>query len=151
MVLDTRPLAALRALDERVNAPAAQEAVVLALGGNAIKSSGEKGTSAEQFRNVQQAAESLADLVVRGYRVVVTHGNGPQVGALLLQQAAGAAQVPAMPMDVAGAMTQGWIGYMIQQCLRNALLRRGHPAAGRIATIVTQMIVDRNDPAFDNP
>jgi carbamate kinase len=151
MILDTRPRAASRALDRRMSAPAPQETVVLALGGNAIKASGEKGTSAEQFRNVQQAAESLADLVVRGYRVVVTHGNGPQVGALLIQQTAGAAQVPAMPMDVAGAMTQGWIGYMIQQCLRNALLRRGHPAAGRVATIVTQTIVDRDDPAFESP
>jgi len=133
------------------SAPTAQETVVVALGGNAIKAAGDRGTSAEQFRNVQQAAETLAELVVRGYRLVVTHGNGPQVGSLLIQQAAGAAQVPAMPMDVAGAMTQGWIGYMISQSLRNALLRRGHPAARRIATIVTQMIVDRDDPAFQNP
>src|SRR5439155_26190931 len=107
---------------------------------------GEQATSAEQFRNVQQAADALAELVERGYRLVITHGNGPQVGSLLIQQAAGAAQVPAMPMDVAGAMSQGWIGYMIQQCLRNALTRRGLPAANRIATVVTQVIVDRDDP-----
>jgi carbamate kinase len=141
-------------VDKAVDAPAAptaQETLVVALGGNAIKAAGEQGTSAEQFRNVQAAADALAELVVRGYRLVVTHGNGPQVGNLLIQQAAALAQVPAMPMDVAGAMSQGWIGYMISQCLRNALLRRGHPAARRIATIVTQMIVDRNDPAFDNP
>ncbi len=136
---------------ERAAKPTARETVVVALGGNAIKAAGDRGTSAEQFRNVQQAAETLAELVVRGYRLVVTHGNGPQVGSLLIQQAAGASQVPAMPMDVAGAMTQGWIGYMISQSLRNALLRRGHPAARRIATIVTQMIVDRDDPAFQNP
>ncbi len=131
--------------------PATQEILVVALGGNAIKGAGERGTSAEQFANVARAAEALAELVERGYRLVITHGNGPQVGSLLLQQAAGAAQVPAMPMDVAGAMTQGWIGYMIQQCLHNALARRGHPAAGRIATVVTQVIVDRDDPAFQAP
>ncbi|MDQ2810286.1 MAG: carbamate kinase [Chloroflexota bacterium] len=136
---------------ERAAKPTARETVVVALGGNAIKAAGDRGTSAEQFRNVQQAAETLAELVARGYRLVITHGNGPQVGSLLIQQAAGAAQVPAMPMDVAGAMTQGWIGYMISQSLRNALLRRGHPAARRIATVVTQMIVDRADPAFQNP
>ncbi|HUS15900.1 MAG TPA: carbamate kinase [Chloroflexia bacterium] len=127
------------------------ETLVIALGGNAIKAAGEQGTSTEQFRNVQRAADTVAELVVRGYRVVVTHGNGPQVGNLLIQQAAGAAQVPAMPMDVAGAMTQGWIGYMIQQCLRNALVRRGHPAARAVTTIITQTIVDRGDPAFENP
>src|SRR4051812_38878846 len=113
-------------IDNAVDAPAAptaQETLVVALGGNAIKAAGEQGTSAEQFRNVQAAADALAELVVRGYRLVVTHGNGPQVGSLLIQQAAAAAQVPAMPMDVAGAMSQGWIGYMISQCLRNALVR----------------------------
>jgi len=129
----------------------ARETVVVALGGNAIKAPGESGTSTEQFRNVARAADAVAELVVRGYQVVVTHGNGPQVGNLLIQQAAGAAQVPAMPMDVAGAMTQGWIGYMIAQSLRNALRRRAHPAAGRIATVVTQVVVDRADPAFANP
>jgi carbamate kinase len=130
---------------------ATTETLVIALGGNAIKAAGEQGTSTEQFRNVQRAAEAVAELVAGGYRVVVTHGNGPQVGNLLIQQAVGAAQVPAMPMDVAGAMTQGWIGYMIQQSLRNALLRRNHPAATRIATVVTQVIVDRDDPAFESP
>ena len=83
--------------------------------------------------------------------MVITHGNGPQVGSLLIQQAAGAAQVPPLPMDVCGAMTQGWIGYMISQALGNALARRGHPAAGRIATVVTQVMVDRDDPAFQQP
>src|SRR5690349_17714363 len=119
MVLDTRTMSGVETL---MAGPPAQETLVVALGGNAIKAAGEQGTSAEQFANVQRAAEALAELVVRGYRLLVTHGNGPQVGSLLIQQAAGAGQVPAMPMDVAGAMTQGWIGYMIAQCLRNALL-----------------------------
>src|SRR5579859_340456 len=138
-------------VEEVMTEQPADETLVIALGGNAIKVAGEQGTSTEQFRNVQRAAEAVAELVVRGYRVVVTHGNGPQVGSLLIQQAAGAAQVPAMPMDVAEAMTQGWIGYMIQQSLRNALLRRQHPAARRVATVVTQVIVARDDPAFENP
>ncbi|MGI8587343.1 MAG: carbamate kinase [Chloroflexia bacterium] len=128
-----------------------EETLVVALGGNAIKGAGEKGTSEEQFRNVGRAAEALAELAVRGYHLVITHGNGPQVGSLLLQQAAGAAQVPPMPMDVAGAMTQGWVGYMISQSLRNALVRRANPAATRIAAVVTQVIVDAGDPAFADP
>jgi carbamate kinase len=130
---------------------AQRETLVVALGGNAIKQAGERGTSAEQFANVARAAEAIAALVERGDRVVITHGNGPQVGSLLLQQAAGAGQVPPLPMDVCGAMTQGWIGYMISQALGNALARRGHPAAGRVATIVTQVLVDAADPAFQQP
>jgi carbamate kinase len=133
-----------------MNTPSA-ETLVVALGGNAIKAAGERGTSAEQFANVARAADAIADLVARGDRVVITHGNGPQVGSLLLQQAATAADVPPLPMDVCGAMTQGWIGYMIAQALGNALARRGHPAAGRIAAIVTQALVDGADPAFARP
>src|SRR5438067_1897998 len=95
------------------------ELLVVALGGNAIKQAGERGTSAEQFANVGKAAEALAALVAQGHRLVLTHGNGPQVGSLLLQQAAGAADVPPLPMDVCGAMSQGWIGYMIAQALGN--------------------------------
>src|SRR5947207_891055 len=86
------------------------ETLVVALGGNAIKQAGERGTSAEQFANVTRAAEAIAALVEGGDRVVITHGNGPQVGSLLLQQAAATAAVPPLPMDVCGAMTQGWIG-----------------------------------------
>src|SRR5207302_2933043 len=79
-----------------------------------------------------------------------THGNGPQVGTILLQQAAAEDDgIPAMPMDMAGAMSQGWIGYMIQQCLQNELRKRGKPWP--VATVVTQMVVDPNDPAFSNP
>jgi carbamate kinase len=130
---------------------AQRETLVVALGGNAIKQAGERGTSAEQFTNVARAAEAIAALVERGDRVVITHGNGPQVGSLLLQQAAGAKEVPPLPMDVCGAMTQGWIGYMISQALGNALARRDHPAAGQIATIVTQVLVDAADPAFQQP
>ncbi len=127
------------------------ETLVVAVGGNAIQQSGERGTAAEQFANVSRAMASVAELAERGYRVVLTHGNGPQVGTILLQQAAGEAAngIPSMPMDVAGAMSQGQIGYMMQQCLQNELRSRGRPWP--VATVVTQMVVDPNDPAFSNP
>src|SRR5438105_8936029 len=85
------------------------ETLVVALGGNAIQGAGERGTAEEQFANVGKAMASVAELAARGYRVVLTHGNGPQVGTILVQQAAAqeAEGIPAMPMDVAGAMSQG--------------------------------------------
>src|SRR3954453_959528 len=127
------------------------ETLVVALGGNAIQGSGDRGTAAEQLANVRQAAASIAELADRGYRVVLAHGNGPQVGTILLQQAIAEASegIPAMPMDVAGAMSQGQIGYMMQQSLQNELRRRGRPWP--VATIVTQVVVDPSDPAFGNP
>jgi carbamate kinase len=127
------------------------ETLVVALGGNAIQQSGEKGSAGEQFANVSRAMASVAVLADRGYRVVLTHGNGPQVGIILLQQAAAEASegIPAMPMDVAGAMSQGQLGYMMQQCLQNELRKHGRPWP--VATVVTQMVVDPNDPAFSNP
>ena len=127
------------------------ETLVVALGGNAIQRAGEKGTAAEQLANVSRAMASVAELAAKGYRVVLTHGNGPQVGTILIQQAAGEAAegIPSMPMDIAGAMSQGQLGYMMQQCLQNELRKRGKPWP--VATIVTQMVVDPNDPAFENP
>lgn len=127
------------------------ETLVIALGGNAIQQAGQKGTAAEQFANVSHAMRSVADLADRGYRVVLTHGNGPQVGTILLQQAAGEEHhgIPAVPMDMAGAMSQGQIGYMMQQCLQNELRSRGRPWP--VACVVTQTVVDPADPAFKNP
>ncbi len=127
--------------------------IVIALGGNAILQRGEKGTFEEQYRNVMNTAEHIADLILSGkYQVVITHGNGPQVGAELLRHEAGEKMynVPAQPMDVAGAMTQGQIGYMIQQALINILTERGRPDIP-VATVVTQVLVDKDDPAFQNP
>lgn len=127
------------------------ETLVVALGGNAITGAGEKGTAEEQKANVRSAMASVAELADRGYRVVLTHGNGPQVGTIMVQQAL-AEQIegtPAMPMDVAGAMSQGQLGFMMQQSLQNELRRRGRPWP--VATVVTQMLVDPADPAFANP
>lgn len=137
------------------NAPAQSrnyiETLVIALGGNAIQQAGQRGTAAEQIAHVGEAMRSVADLADRGYRVVLTHGNGPQVGTILLQQAAAEEHdgIPAMPMDMAGAMSQGQLGYMMQQCLQNELRGRGRPWP--VATLVTQTVVDPADPAFKNP
>ena len=128
-----------------------RELIVVALGGNALLRRGQKGTFEEQYRNVKETAKFLADLIQRGYRLTITHGNGPQVGATLLRHDAGERlyQVPAFPMDVCGAETQGFIGYMIQQALRDELRRR--EIDRDVVTIVTRVVVDKDDPAFQNP
>ncbi len=123
--------------------------VVIALGGNAILQAGQRGTHLEQRENIRMAAESIAELVKAGHRVVVTHGNGPQVGNVLIQQEEAVGVVPAMPLDICGAQTQGMLGYLFQQELSNALLRRGITAP--VLTVVTQTEVLADDPAFAEP
>jgi len=123
--------------------------IVIALGGNAILQPGQNGTVDEQMENVDSTAEQVAELIAQGHRVVITHGNGPQVGALLIQQEAGRDRVPPMPLDVCGAESQGQIGYMLQQSIGKMLARRSIPRP--VATVITQMVVDPNDPAFANP
>ncbi|MFZ1468378.1 MAG: carbamate kinase [Paracoccaceae bacterium] len=119
--------------------------VVAAVGGNGLLQRGQPLTAAAQRANVKTAAEALAQIVRAGHRLIVTHGNGPQVGLLALQ---GAAYKPdeAYPLDVLGAETEGMIGYLIEQELENAL---GHDHA--VATLLTQVIVDPHDPAFQAP
>jgi carbamate kinase len=119
--------------------------VVAALGGNALLRRGEPLTAEAQRANVAGAATALAQIIRAGHRLVITHGNGPQIGLLALQ---GAAYKPddAFPLDVLGAETDGMIGYMIEQALENAL---GHDRA--VATLLTQIEVDPRDPAFDRP
>jgi len=119
--------------------------VVAALGGNALLKRGEPLTAEVQRKNVTTAALSLAGIVRAGHDLVVTHGNGPQVGLLALQ---GASYKPdeAYPLDVLGAETEGMIGYMIEQELENAL---GHDRP--VATLLTQVVVDPKDPAFEKP
>lgn len=130
---------------------AEKKVTVIALGGNAILQPGQKGTFEEQMVNVEVTCRQLALMVTSGkYKIVVTHGNGPQVGNILLQNEAGKGVAAPMPLDVCGAQSQGLIGYMIQQTLHNLLA-----AAGRgdipIATLVTQVVVNKTDPAFQNP
>ncbi|MEQ6916279.1 carbamate kinase [Halomonas aquatica] len=119
--------------------------VVAALGGNALLKRGEPLTAAAQRGNVNVAVRALADIVRAGHQLVITHGNGPQVGLLALQ---GAAYHPdeTFPLDVLGAETEGMIGYMIEQELENAL---DHDRP--VATLLTQVVVDPRDPAFDHP
>ncbi|MCD6467276.1 MAG: carbamate kinase [Methanomicrobia archaeon] len=123
--------------------------IVVALGGNAIKQAHEKGTSEEQFKNVNIACKAIMNLIKEGYEVVITHGNGPQSGNLMVQQEAAKDKVPAMPMDVVGAMTQGQIGYMIQQTLQNLIALEGKEIP--VATVVTQVVVSKDDPDFEDP
>lgn len=123
--------------------------IVIALGGNAILQPGQKGTAAEQAENIRVTATEIALLILAGHRVVVTHGNGPQVGNLLIQQEEASGVVPAMPMDVCGAMSQGMLGYWLQNQLDNLLRARGVKVP--VVAMVTQVLVDRADPAFSNP
>ena len=123
--------------------------VVVALGGNAILQPKQAGTIEEQMENVLNASKSIVKLVKAGYEVVIAHGNGPQVGNILLQNAAARDQVPAMPLYVCGAESQGLIGYMIQQNIRNELKKEG--VDKNVVTLLTQVVVDKNDPAFQHP
>ena len=123
--------------------------IVIALGGNALLQRSQKGTFEDQYSNVQKTAKKIADLTEQGYRIVITHGNGPQVGATLLRHEAGKNLVPPFPLDACGAETQGFIGYMIQQALRNELKSRG--IEKYVVTVVTRVIVDQHDPAFEHP
>ena len=121
---------------------------VVAVGGNAISPPKDAGLAAMKSRIAKTAAR-LADLVEAGFEIVVTHGNGPQVGAILLQNEEARAKVPAMPLDVLVAESQAQIGYLLQQALQNEFAARGAPRT--VASIVTQVIVDPADPAFQEP
>jgi carbamate kinase len=126
-----------------------KETIVIALGGNAIKQAHEKGTAEEQFENVRITCKHILEMIKRGYRVVITHGNGPQAGNLLIQQEEAKSLVPPQPLDIVGAMTQGQIGYMLQQTLINYLRKAGLNIP--VATIITQVLVDEKDPDFNDP
>ena len=123
--------------------------ILLALGGNALCKPGQKGTTEEQMKVVEEACKDIVELLRRGDEVVITHGNGPQVGADLIQQELGKSRVPARPLRVLVSETQGMIGYMIQSTLRNALSRAG--LKKEVVSIVTEVEVDGNDPGFLNP
>lgn len=123
--------------------------VVVALGGNALQEAGSPATAEAQLEVVKKTAEFIAELSCSGYELAVVHGNGPQVGRIVLASEAAADVTPAMPFDVCGAMSQGYIGYHIQQGLRHALHKRNRNVP--VVSLVTQVVVDKNDPAFNNP
>ena len=128
-----------------------KKVVVIALGGNAILQPGQKGTFEEQMKNVETTCKQLTQMVLSGkYKIVITHGNGPQVGNILLQNETAKGVAAPMPLYVCGAESQGLIGYMIQQSLHNLLQDVGKGDIP-VATVVTQVVVDKNDPAFQNP
>ncbi len=124
---------------------------VVAFGGNALLRGDQVGTIEEQELNARETCERLLTLINRGYNVCLTHGNGPQVGNILLANSAGKQVygLPEMPMDISVAYSQGFIGYVLEQQLRNVL--REHELERDIITIITQVLVDKDDPAFDNP
>ena len=123
---------------------------VIAFGGNALLRSGQKGTCQEQMQNVADTCQSLLPFLKQGYNLVIGHGNGPQVGNVLIQNAAGEQEgIPAMPMDVCGAETQGLIGYMIELGLNRVLVQE--KIQRNVITLVTQVVVDKDDPMFKNP
>ncbi|MCI8769021.1 carbamate kinase [Schaedlerella arabinosiphila] len=123
--------------------------IVIALGGNALQSKNSAPTAEGQLEVVKNTCERIADICSQGYEVAIVHGNGPQVGRILLASETAKDVTPAMPFDVCGAMSQGYIGYHIQQALRYALNTRNinYP----VLTVATQMIVDEKDPGFTNP
>lgn len=127
----------------------AAEKIVIALGGNALQRKGAPATAEAQLEVVTQTVEYIAEMSCRGYELAVVHGNGPQIGNIVLASEAAAAVVPTMPFDVCGAMSQGYIGYHIQQALRYALKKRCRDIP--VVTIITQVVVDKDDPAFQNP
>lgn len=122
---------------------------VIALGGNSILRANEKGTVEEQYANLRQTSRQLLKLLASENRIVITHGNGPQVGNLLLAIESARDVVPSMPLDICGAATEGFMGYMIQNTLANVLRESG--LRHDITTVVTQVVVDKADPAFKNP
>jgi carbamate kinase len=123
--------------------------LVVALGGNAISAPGKIGTIDEQFAQVTQTAESLCDAIERGYQLIVTHGNGPQVGNVLRRVEIASRELYPIPLEVCVADTQAGMGYMIAQCLANAMGPRN--LMSDVTAIVTTVLVDANDPAFNEP
>ena len=123
--------------------------VVIALGGNALEEKGLPPTSQSQMNVVAKTSEYIAQLSSNGYELAIVHGNGPQVGRILLATEAASHVTPALPFDVCGAMSQGYIGYHIQQALRKSLEKRNRHLP--VVSVITQMVVDENDPAFSNP
>jgi carbamate kinase len=122
---------------------------VIALGGNSIIAKGQRGTVGEQFDNVRRTVRPVVELIKNGYNFIVTHGNGPQVGNLLLQNELAKEEVPEIPLGMLDAMTCGSMGYMIEQCLQNEMIAQG--VWRNVVTVPAQIIVDRHDPAMEHP
>jgi carbamate kinase len=129
--------------------PAKKEILLVALGGNALVRKGQRGTIEEQFENLRLPLSQIARLS-RRYRIIVTHGNGPQVGNLMLQQECCDA-VPRLPLEILVAQTQGQIGYMIESTLDNEFMKLGRDEKQYFVSLLSYVVVDETDPAFENP
>ncbi len=123
--------------------------IVIALGGNALEKKGLPPTADSQLQVVKETVGYIADIVELGYEVILSHGNGPQVGRILLASEGSAGVTPSMPFDVCGAMSQGYIGYHLQQALQFEMAQRNLDKS--VVTLVTQVVVDKDDQAFKNP
>lgn len=123
--------------------------ILVALGGNAILRPGQTGTYQEQMDNIRSSCETLSELVQDGHKLLITHGNGPQVGNLLLQNEAAAQNIPSQPLHSCVAQTQGQMGYMIQTGLDNVFRQKGWRC--QTASLITRVLVDANDNAFNKP
>lgn len=126
-----------------------QKTAVVVLGGNAIIRRGQEGNIHQQFVNTRKALEGVMELIKRGYRLVITHGNGPQVGNLFLMVESTRDFIPELPLGVCVADTQSQIGYMVQQSLKNWLIREGYDR--QVITLITQVVVDKRDPFLETP
>ena len=123
--------------------------VVVAIGGNALSPSGESASVHNQFRHTRESLQAIVPLAVEGWRIAIVHGNGPQVGDALVRNEVARSLVDPLPLGVLVAATAGWIGYMIQQSLENALARQG--CRRRVVTLICQVRVSKDDPALRNP
>jgi carbamate kinase len=122
---------------------------LVAFGGNAMLPDSQKGLQSEQMRNAQKAAGLMVHIVRKGFELIIVHGNGPQVGNLLIQMEEAANKIPPYTLDVCDAMTEGSMGFMLERALVNELRRRSIDK--EVASLVTQVVVDRDDPAFAKP
>ncbi|MGB4705555.1 MAG: carbamate kinase [Candidatus Saccharicenans sp.] len=122
---------------------------LIAFGGNAILPENQKGLQEEQMRNAQKAAELMVQIIKKGYELIVVHGNGPQVGNLLIQMEEASNKIPPFTLDVCDAMTEGSMGFMLEKAIINEL--RKNSIDKEVATIITQVVVDKDDPAFRHP
>ncbi len=122
---------------------------VVALGGNAISKEGEEDTIPKQFENTNKSLTSIVELIKEGYNLAITHGNGPQVGNAVLRVELAREKAPVLPLYICVADTEGGMGFMVEQCLKNRLQKE--KIEREVVTVITQVIVDKNDPAIKNP
>jgi len=126
-----------------------QRIALIAFGGNALLPENERGLQEEQMRNAQHAARLMVHIVRKGYELIIVHGNGPQVGNLLIQMEEAVTKIPPFSLEVCDAMTEGSMGFMLERAVVNEL--RTHSIDKEVATLVTQVVVDKDDPAFASP